>query len=90
MTIGHAKNFIQRGLQESALRARLNASTNATEIFTVLEEENLAFSTHDFDEAFHHLLTQCQEREQADQLREFKMWWDLTMAMSDVTIAGHR
>jgi hypothetical protein len=90
MTIGHAKNFIQHGLQEGTLRTRLNASTNATEIFTVLKKENLAFSTQDFDEVFHNLLTQCQEREQADQLRVFKMWWDLTMAMSDVTIADHQ
>ena len=29
------------------------------------------------DEAFHHQLTQCQETEAAEQLKEFKLWWDL-------------
>jgi hypothetical protein len=45
----------------------------------VLAEESLTFSPHDFDEAFHHRLTQCQEEEEADQIKEFKMWWDLLL-----------
>ena len=44
---------------------------------TVLAEEDLLFSAYDFDEAFHHQLTQCQEMEAAEQLKEFKLWWDL-------------
>ena len=35
------------------------------------------FSTHHFDEAYHHMLTQCQTKEDADRLQMFKMWWDL-------------
>jgi hypothetical protein len=81
MTIGKAKEFIQRGMQDSALRERLNGASNAEAINTILKQEDLIFSASDFDEAFHNLLTQCQEKEQADQLREYKMWWDLTMSL---------
>ena len=77
MTIGNALAFIERGQTDSALRDRLNAATSCRERDDVLADEKLVFSAHDFDEAFHHRLTQCQEAEEADQLREFKMWWDL-------------
>jgi len=26
-------------------------------------------------------LTQCREEEQAEELKEFKMWWDLILTM---------
>jgi hypothetical protein len=32
---------------------------------------------NEFDEACNHRLTQCQQAEEAEQLREFRMWWDL-------------
>ena len=77
MTIGNALTFIKRGLEDSDLRGRLNAATSLPEIDQVLAEENLLFSAHDFDEAFHHQLTLCQAMEAAEQLKEFKLWWDL-------------
>ena len=77
MTIGNALTFIKRGQEEDTLRARLNAASSPHELETILSEENLVFSAHDFDEAYHHRLTECQEEEQADQLKEFKMWWEL-------------
>jgi|GEM_PF-421654 len=77
MTIGNALTFIDRGIGDSALRERLNAATSVIELENVLAEERLLFSAYDFDEAFHHRLTLCQEIEDADQLKEFKQWWDL-------------
>jgi hypothetical protein len=77
MTIGNALTFIKRGLEDSDLRGRLNAATSLLEIDQVLAEEDLLFSAPDFDESFHHQLTQCQEMEAAEQLKEFKLWWDL-------------
>jgi hypothetical protein len=77
MTIGNALTFITRGLTESDLRDRLNAAASVAERDEVLVQEKFAFSDHDFDEAFHNRLTLCQAQEEADQLREFKMWWDL-------------
>jgi hypothetical protein len=80
MTIGNALNFIERGLHDSGLRRLLNLASNTDECQKVLAAEKLTFSAHDFDEAYHHRLTQCQEEEEADQLKEFKMWWDLVSA----------
>ncbi len=77
MTIGNALTFIERGIAESALRERLNAAASAIELDNVLAEEKLLFSAHDFDEAFHHQLTLCQEMADADRLKEFKQWWNL-------------
>jgi hypothetical protein len=77
MTIGNALAFIKRGLEDRKLRARLNSATGPQQIQDILIEEKLSFSAHDFDEAYHHQLTLCQEEEQADQLKEFKMWWGL-------------
>jgi len=85
MTIGNALGFIERGLHDAALRKRLNAASTAAECENVLGDENLKFSPHDFDEAFHHRLTECQEEEEADQIREFKMWWELLMGSFGAT-----
>lgn len=77
MTIGNALTFIKRGQADSTLRSRLNAAGNPDELNEILAAEKLSFTAHDFNEAYHHQLTECQEEEEADQLREFKMWWDL-------------
>ena len=77
MTIKNALTFIKRGQEDRTLRSRLNAAASADELSEILTSEKLEFSAHDFDEAYHHQLTQCQEEEEAEQLKEFRMWWDL-------------
>lgn len=77
MTIGNALTFIEQGLLDSTLRKRLNTASNPSDLDNLLSEEKLVFSAHDFDEAFHNRLIQCQREEEADQLKEFKMWWSL-------------
>jgi hypothetical protein len=76
MTIDNALTFIKRGLEDSDLRGRLNAVTSLQEIDHILAEADLLFSACDFDEAFHHRLAQSQAMEAAEQLKEFKLWWD--------------
>lgn len=77
MTIGNAIKFIKMGLYDSKLRNSLNSASSLSELHNILENEKLIFSVDDFDEAFHHSLSQCQEEEQAEQLKEFKLWWEL-------------
>lgn len=79
MTIGNALDFIKHGLHDTDLRRRLNEASTTAECERILNEKNLRFSPHDFDEAFHNRLTLCQEEEAADQIKEFKMWWDLLL-----------
>lgn len=78
MTIGNAILFIKRGLFDGELRDRLNGASTPPEFQKILDGEKLVFTDYDFDEAYHHLLVKCQEEEDADQLKEFKMWWDLS------------
>jgi len=88
MSIANALTFIERGQQDGALRGRLNAANSPDELHEILAAEKLAFSAHDFDEAYHHRLTECQEEEAADQLKEFKMWWDLLALAIDPPACG--
>ena len=77
MTISNALIFIQRGQQENQLRQRLSAASSILELQKLLMIEQLKFSEQDFDQAFHLLLVKCQEVEEAEQLKGFKMWWTL-------------
>jgi hypothetical protein len=88
MTIGNALTFIKRGQEDGALRARLNAANSPHELEAVLSEEKFVFSSHDFDEAYHHRLTECQEEEEADRLKEFKMWWELLSQFINPSTCG--
>ena len=77
MTISNALIFIQRGQTEKQLREKLNTAANIIELRQVLSEEKLTFSDQEFDQAFHLKLVKCQELEEAEQLKGFKMWWTL-------------
>ena len=82
MSIGNAKTFIKSAMGDKALRDAINAASSNEELESILKERKIPFSYAEFDEAYHNMLTECQFEEQADQLKEFKMWWDLTMSMT--------
>lgn len=92
MTIGNALSFIKRGIDDSTLRRRLNSSATPSELTNLLADEKLKFSADDFNDAFLQQLTLCREEEDADQLKEFKLWWDLLLKTispeSDVPLCG--
>lgn len=77
MTIANALTFIKRGQKENGLRSALNRALNEVDFSLVLINENLKFSFHEFEEAFSIKLVNCQEPEEAEALKSFKMWWDL-------------
>lgn len=89
MTIKNALKFIDLGIRDAGLRDRLNAANNIADRDEVLATLNLAFSDHDFEEAFHHRLTLCQAHEEADLVKEFKMWWDLLTQIISLGLCGH-
>ena len=47
------------------------------EIDYILEGEAMSFSAHEFEDAYNHRLTECQTSEEAETLKELKLWWDL-------------
>ena len=77
MTIGDALAFIKRSLSDSALRSKLNGAESKSEIEKILADELLSFNSNEFEDAYNHKLTECQEEEDADQLKELKLWWDI-------------
>ena len=77
MTVGNAIAFIKRGMHDSELRERLSSAASIWARDEILCNERLQFSQHQFEEAYYNQLTLCQEAEEADQLKEFKMWWEL-------------
>jgi len=82
MTVSNALQFIDRGLEDSALRKRLNIASSSSEINDILADEKLLFSNDEFIQAFYQQLTECQETENADRLKEFKLWWGLLLQLS--------
>ena len=89
MTVHDASVFIERGLYDTPLRARLYSASSKVDLYDVLASEGLVFVDNEFDDAFYALLTQCQTEEKADQLREFKMWWNFLHQMVEPAFCGH-
>ena len=79
MTIGNAKSFIKRGMAEPELRKSLNQTTTRTQLNQILAEQNLKFSLAEFNDAYTNTLINIQFEDDANQLKEFKMWWDLLL-----------
>lgn len=77
MTIGNAMNFIKRGINDSDLRDRLNTAPSLEARDQILSDEHLQFTHHEFEDAYRNLLIQCAAAEAADQLKEFKNWWEI-------------
>ena len=77
MTVENAKRFIRQAMQDKDLRDKLNSAAGPEEIAAILEEQNIPFTYPEFDEGFNNLLTGCQTAEDADRLREFRMWWEM-------------
>ena len=77
MTIGNALTFIKRSLNDSALRERLNETSSKEDLNLILAQEFLSFSSREFEDAYNHRLTECQEADDAEQLMELKLWWEL-------------
>lgn len=79
MTIGNAQGFIKQALGDNGLRTCLNRAASTAEVHTILARKSFQFSYDDFDQAYYLQLVKCQEMEQAEQLKEFKLWWDLIL-----------
>jgi predicted ribosomally synthesized peptide with nif11-like leader len=77
MTIAHARKFVSRAMQDDDLRDALNAAEDPMARTAVLQEEGLAFSLEEFEEAWRNELTKCQTESQADALHDLNQWWQL-------------
>lgn len=76
MSIATARRFIQRALVDEAFVIALNDASAHAEVQALLNQEGFQFNEGQFEDAYHNLLIQCQHAEQAEGLREIKLWWD--------------
>ena len=77
MTIGKAMKFLDEGPANRDLRNALNRAESIPQLFQVLSEWDMTFSAFDFEEAFNNRLVNCQFAEQAEQLQQFRQWWEM-------------
>jgi len=69
MSIQNAIRFIHKVQEDDEFRNDLFQLKNISQFESFLEEKDLDYTEFEFDEAYHHLLVQCQFEEQADGLR---------------------
>lgn len=76
MTITAAQKFIQQALWDRDLVRQANGAPDRATLARMLGERDMAFSYEEFEDSCNHLLTQCQTQEQAETVKEIKLWWD--------------
>ena len=76
MTIAAAQKFIQQAVNDSGLIQRINAAPNEEGVREILAELGMEFNLEEFEMAYYNVLTWCQTHEQAEAVKEVKLWWD--------------
>ncbi len=90
MTIAAADSFIRQTMARPVLVQQINMIPDKAGLKRNLAELNLSFNRDEFETAYTNLLTCCQTIEQAESLKEIKLWWDcleytLEQAETDVS-----
>lgn len=76
MTIAAAESFIHQALSDPTLVQRINAASDKAAVKQLFAELKLSFDNEEFELAHLNLLTCCQTLEQAEAVKEMKLWWD--------------
>lgn len=76
MSRQNAIDFIKLARTDKDLRSRFNKAADNAERRAILQEIDLEFNYPEFEDAFNNMLGNCQIEEQADDLRNFKLWYD--------------
>jgi len=78
MAIQKAIDFFKDAAVDQSLRDSVNHQESA-EIMPYLEKNGYKFTLEEFEEAFNSMLVKCQTEEQADLLKELKLWFLLAL-----------
>lgn len=76
MTLAAAQQFIQRAVNDRELVQRINKAADNESVRHVLSELGLDFNYVEFEQAYFNVLTWCQTYDQAEAVKEVKLWWD--------------
>ncbi len=79
MSLNNAQKFINEARNNSDLRTKLNTAPDNTTREEILHELNMVFNYAEFEDAYNNMLGNCQFEEQADDLKNFKLWWDFLL-----------
>ena len=88
MALHHAKRFIAAAMEDAELRDKMNAAASIDALLAVAAAYGFPFTLQEMEEAYTNRLTQCQFEEQADHLKEFKLWWDLLLGILGAATGG--
>ncbi len=76
MPIANVRKFAVLAMSDADLRKELNAAEGREARLAILEARGLPFTDAEFGEGYRSLLVECQTETAADQLKEFKSWWE--------------
>lgn len=68
MSISNAKIFLKKIQEEDEFRSEFYVVNNEKDFVSILEKNQIPFSSSELDEAFNNRLANCQTEEQADAL----------------------
>ncbi len=82
MSINDARRFLKTITTDNELRDKLNKTNSHSEIITILQCASYDFSGEEINDAYRNLLISCQSEEQANMVKELKLWWDTLWFMT--------
>ena len=79
MTINNGKLFLKRVAEDKKLRESLESASSQKQISEILSSMDCDFTPEEIETAFNMMHVQCQTEDQAEQIKQLKLWWDLLM-----------
>lgn len=87
MTLVSAQQFLQRTVNDPALVQKINTAPDRDAIEQILAEHHFSFNDEQIEQAYYNVLTWCQTHEQAETVKEVKLWWDCLRCYMDRRVA---
>lgn len=76
MPMANVQKLFQRIATDTDLRKEFYRASGREGREAILQRENLSFTDAEFDEGIRAMHVKCQSQEAADQLMDFRMWWE--------------
>jgi hypothetical protein len=76
MTIAAAELLIRQAVSDPEWVQRINAAADRAAVNELFFALDISFNHEEFEQACFNLLTSCQVIEQAEAVKEVKLWWN--------------
>jgi len=81
--LGGALRFIKRVRADSQFRKDLYLQDSPEALGLHLKSQNMDFTPQDLDGAYMHLLTNCQDKSEADEIKEIVIWYSFLIGENE-------